>query len=91
MSVLESMAFAKPVVGGRIGGIPEQIRDKVDGILFEPGNVQALADVLDDLALNPQKAKEMGLNARQRLREKYSLCKHTESLLALYQEILTEK
>lgn len=91
MSVLESMAFAKPVVGGRIGGIPEQIRDKIDGILFEPGNVQALADVLDDLALNPQKAREMGLNARQRLREKYSLRKHTESLLALYREIVIEK
>ncbi|NKI73639.1 glycosyltransferase family 4 protein [Dickeya sp. CFBP 2040] len=91
MSVLESMAFAKPVVGGRIGGIPEQIRDNIDGILFEPGNVQALADVLDDLAVNPQKAREMGLNARQRLSEKYSLHTHTASLLALYQEIISEK
>ncbi|ACT08362.1 glycosyl transferase group 1 [Dickeya chrysanthemi Ech1591] len=91
MSVLESMAFAKPVVGGRIGGIPEQIRDNIDGVLFEPGNVQALADVLDDLALNPQKAQKMGLSARQRLSEKYSLDKHTASLLALYQEIINEK
>ncbi|QIZ52547.1 glycosyltransferase family 1 protein [Dickeya zeae] len=91
MSVLESMAFAKPVVGGRIGGIPEQIRDKVDGILFEPGNVQALAEVLDYLALNPQQAKEMGRNARQRLSEKYSLNKHTAALLALYQEIISKK
>ncbi|QYM97382.1 glycosyltransferase family 4 protein [Dickeya ananatis] len=91
MSVLESMAFAKPVVGGRIGGIPEQIRDKVDGILFEPGNVQVLAEVLDYLALNPQQAKEMGRNARQRLSEKYSLNKHTAALLALYQEIISKK
>ncbi|UCZ76679.1 glycosyltransferase family 4 protein [Dickeya zeae] len=91
MSVLESMAFAKPVVGGRIGGIPEQIRDKVDGILFEPGNVQALAEILDYLALNPQQAKEMGRNARQRLSEKYSLNKHTAALLALYQEIISKK
>ncbi|WP_407320873.1 glycosyltransferase family 4 protein [Dickeya ananatis] len=91
MSVLESMAFAKPVVGGRIGGIPEQIRDKVDGILFEPGNVQVLAGVLDYLALNPQQAKEMGRNARQRLSEKYSLNKHTAALLALYQEIISKK
>ncbi|MGM3224252.1 glycosyltransferase family 4 protein [Dickeya zeae] len=91
MSVLESMAFAKPVVGGRIGGIPEQIRDKVDGILFEPGNVQALAEILDYLALNPQQAKDMGRNARQRLSEKYSLNKHTAALLALYQEIISKK
>ena len=64
--MLEAMSFARPIVGSRIGGIPEQIRDGVDGALFEPGNAQALADILDDLAVNPEKAKHMGLNANER-------------------------
>ncbi len=37
MSVLEAMSFAKPVIGSRIGGIPEQIRDGIDGVLLNPG------------------------------------------------------
>ncbi|VTP62745.1 Glycosyl transferases group 1 [Leclercia adecarboxylata] len=48
------------VVGARIGGIPEQIRHGVEGLLFEPGNAQDLADALDVMAENPAQAHEMG-------------------------------
>lgn len=89
MSVLEAMAFARPVVGARIGGIPEQVRHGVEGLLFEPGNVQDLADALDRMAENPAQAREMGLKARERLCQKYSLRKHMESLQALYTELLS--
>ncbi len=91
MSVLEAKSFAKPVIGSRIGGIPEQIRDNVDGRLFEPGNIEALSQILDELAGDPEKAQQMGLNARTYLCEKYSLNKHIESLLALYQTLLGNK
>ncbi|SUW63319.1 Glycogen synthase [Buttiauxella agrestis] len=90
MSVLEAMSFARPVIGARIGGIPEQIRDGVDGVLFEPGNVEELASVLDDFAQSPEKAHLMGRNARERLCEKYALRKHMDTLLNLYQELLSK-
>ena len=90
MSVLEAMSFARPVIGARIGGIPEQIRDGVDGVLFEPGNVEELASVLDDFAQRPEKAHLMGRNARERLCEKYALRKHMDTLLNLYQELLSK-
>ncbi|HAW0828342.1 TPA: glycosyltransferase family 4 protein, partial [Escherichia coli] len=89
MSVLEAMSFAKPVIGSRIGGIPEQIRDGIDGVLFEPGNVQDLANAMDYMIDSPEKARVMGLSARERLREKYTLQKHMETLTALYKEILS--
>ncbi|EHV6038162.1 glycosyltransferase family 4 protein [Escherichia coli] len=89
MSVLEAMSFAKPVIGSRIGGIPEQIRDGIDGVLFEPGNVQDLANAMDYMIDSPEKAHVMGLSARERLREKYTLQKHMETLTALYKEILS--
>ncbi len=69
MSVLEAMAFGRPVIGGNIGGIPEQIRDGVDGYLVEPGNSDALAQLMDKLAADPELARRMGINARQRLEE----------------------
>ena len=90
MSVLEAMSFARPIVGSRIGGIPEQIRDGIDGALFEPGNAQQLADILDDLAINPAKAQRMGLNAHDRLCGKYAMRDHVQALLSLYQELLSK-
>ncbi|HCE9041093.1 TPA: glycosyltransferase family 4 protein, partial [Klebsiella michiganensis] len=91
MSVLEAMAFGRPVVGGNIGGIPEQIRDGIDGYLVEPGDADALARIMDSLAANPQQAREMGINARQRLEEKYDLARHMQVLQELYQQLVGEE
>ncbi len=41
--VIEAMALGRPVIGSRIGGTPEQIEDRVTGLLFEPGDDQDLA------------------------------------------------
>ncbi|EPQ5902330.1 glycosyltransferase family 4 protein, partial [Klebsiella oxytoca] len=90
MSVLEAMAFGRPVVGGNIGGIPEQIRDGIDGYLVEPGDADALARIMDSLAANPQQAREMGINARQRLEDKYDLARHMQVLQELYQQLVGE-
>lgn len=89
MSVLEAMSFAKPVVGGNIGGIPEQIRDRQEGRLFEPGNAEQLAGILDELAQNPDGARALGERARQRLENKYSLRVHMDALIALYHKLLS--
>ena len=89
MAVLEAMSFAKPVIGARIGGIPEQIRDGIEGILFEPGNAQELAKAMDTLVDDPDKARVMGLRGRARLSEKYALSKHMDTLQALYKELLS--
>ncbi|MDN6088956.1 MAG: glycosyltransferase family 4 protein, partial [Enterobacterales bacterium] len=89
MSVLEAMSFAKPVVGGNIGGIPEQIRDRQEGRLFEPGNAEQLAGILDELAQNPDDARALGERARQRLENKYSLRVHMDALIALYHKLLS--
>ncbi|MGF1906868.1 glycosyltransferase family 4 protein [Aliivibrio salmonicida] len=88
MSVLEAMSYSKPVIASRIGGLPEQIRDGVDGYLFEAGNAQALADKLDVLAASLSASAEMGKNARQRFLSKYTLTKHKTDLLNLYNELL---
>ena len=89
MAILEAMSLGKPVIGSRIGGIPEQIRDGIEGILFEPGNAQELANAMDALANSQEKARNMGLHGRARLSEKYALSKHMDTLQALYKELLS--
>ena len=45
--VLEAFAAGVPVIGSRLGGIAEMVRDGVDGVLFQPGDPAALAIALE--------------------------------------------
>ncbi len=48
--VLEAAAFSLPVVGSRLGAIPEFVHEGVNGLLFEPGSPESLAEVITRLA-----------------------------------------
>lgn len=91
MVVLESMALGKPVIGAKIGGIPEQIDDGKTGYLFEAGNIRDLALKMDLLARDKKLRREMGRNARAKLEKKYSLDDHNKKLVSLYKELLGAK
>ena len=88
MSVLEAMAYGKPVVGSRMGGIPELVEDGVTGLLFEAGNVNELTSVLDRLMSSTELRKQMGKAARQRVETEFSLDKHNAGLLKIYKSVL---
>ena len=88
MSILESMAIGKPVVGARIGGIPELIEDGQDGLLFESKNALDLADKLRYLIAKPEQCKQMGLNARRKMETSYNAEFHYQNILDVYDSIL---
>ena len=84
LSVLEPMACATPVVASAIGGIPELVRDGVDGLLVEPGSAASLAAALRAVAADPEKARKMGAAARERIGVEFSPRHHVEMLLHTY-------
>lgn len=88
MSILESMAMGKPVVGARIGGIPELIDDGQDGLLFDSGDALDLAEKLSYLLANPGRCKEMGFNARRKMESKYDAGIHYQKILDVYRRVL---
>ncbi len=88
MSVLEAMAYGKPVVGSRMGGIPELVEDGKTGLLFDAGNVNELTFVLDRLMSSAELRKQMGMAARQRVETSFSLDMHNAGLIEIYQSIL---
>ncbi|MGR5464378.1 glycosyltransferase family 4 protein [Photobacterium damselae] len=90
MSVLEAMSYGKPVIGANIGGIPEQILDGETGYLFKSGDANDLASKMQALADNSELVTDMGLKARSRLLEKYSLDVHKRELIKLYQSLLSK-
>lgn len=89
MSVLESMAMGKPVIGARIGGIPELINHSEDGLLFESGNTDDLADKIARLAIDHKQCQEMGRMAREKVVTNYSPEVHYQKVMNVYQRLLT--
>ncbi|TCJ17941.1 glycosyltransferase family 1 protein [Parasulfuritortus cantonensis] len=88
MSVLEAMAYGKPVVGSRIGGIPELVADGETGLLFEPGNKDDLAAAMARLMGAPELRRQLGQAARKRVEEEFSLAKHNAGLMNVYKSVL---
>jgi glycosyltransferase involved in cell wall biosynthesis len=64
LKVLESMAAGVPVVGSRVGQLPELIRDGETGVLCEPGDPAAVAQALAALAADPALRRRIGARAR---------------------------
>lgn len=88
MSVIESLACGTPVIGARIGGIPEQIIDGWNGLLFEPGNATELAQKIQCLLDQPGLAGEMGRNGRERVEEINNPETHYAQTMAVYERLL---
>lgn len=63
---IESLAVGTPVLGSRVGGIPEIVRDKVDGFLFTPGDPHDLAQKIQLFFSKENDQQQMRINARQR-------------------------
>jgi glycosyltransferase involved in cell wall biosynthesis len=91
VSVIEALAGRRPVVATRVGGVPDVIRDGIDGFLVEPGDVDALAERLGRLAADPALAARMGEAGRERVLERYSVERLVGDVDALYRKLLAEK
>jgi glycosyltransferase involved in cell wall biosynthesis len=87
MAVLESMAAARPVIASRVGGIPEQVRDGVEGILVPPRDAEALATAMLRVAGDRELAGRLGRAGRQRALERFTPAVHLQGLLKAYRRI----
>ena len=60
LALLEAMATGKPVIGSRVGGIPEIVQDGKNGLLVEPNNIDHLAGAIRELVENDEARSTMG-------------------------------
>lgn len=87
LAVLEGGASGKAVIGSDLAGIPELIEEGVTGLLFPPGNAEALADRMAELAADPGRRREMGLAGRRRVETNYDIKDHNRRILEIYQAL----
>lgn len=87
MVIYESLRNATPVIGSKIGGIPELIEEDYNGFLFEAGNVDELKEILRKLIFNPSKLMKLEQGAFESVK-KYSMEKHIIKLENIYNELI---
>jgi glycosyltransferase involved in cell wall biosynthesis len=91
MAVLEAFSQGKPVLGSRLGGITELIRDGETGYLFQPGNPDDLREKMRFLLRDRPKAFEMGQKGRMWVKSERNPETYYEHLLTIYQKVGVEK
>jgi glycosyltransferase involved in cell wall biosynthesis len=83
-ALIEAMATALPVVATRVGGIPEVVRDGVNGRLVAPDDPDALADAVCALMGDPAAAAALGRAARRDVERHYTIDRMVERFEQLY-------
>ena len=88
VSLMESYALGKPVIGADIGGIPELIREGETGVTFTSGSVDLLADRLRRFAESPDsRLVDMGRQGRMWMEQNFTTSHYLNRVLGLYREL----
>jgi glycosyltransferase involved in cell wall biosynthesis len=91
VSVIEALAAARPAVATRVGGVPDVVRDGVDGFLVDVGDAEALAERLAELAADPERRARMGAAGRERVLERYAVERLVDDVDRLYRSLLAAR
>jgi glycosyltransferase involved in cell wall biosynthesis len=89
--LLEAMSMEKPVVGTRVGGIPDLIDQGLNGYLVSPGNQKELASAILKILNDRDLAVKMGQAGRRKMTARFSAESMVRSIEALYIELLKRK
>ncbi len=86
-SVVENLLLSKPVLGARIGGIPELVIDNETGRLFRSGDEADLSAKIMEMLAVPEKLREWGENARRHTMDMVSFERYGEALAPIFGRI----
>jgi glycosyltransferase involved in cell wall biosynthesis len=82
--IAEAMAFGKPVIATRVGGIPELVDEGKTGFLVDRGDVKAAAERLQTLLEDGELRKTLGSAGSQKTAERFNLQTNVQELIGVY-------
>ncbi|MGH8001008.1 MAG: glycosyltransferase family 4 protein, partial [Brasilonema sp.] len=85
--LLESMACRTPVICTDVGGMPEIVRDGITGFVVPPNNPGAIRERINWLLDNPEKAYQMGQQARNQVLKEFTWDSIAERCLEAYGQV----
>lgn len=89
--ILEAMAFSIPVIATNVGGNPEIITDKINGLLVPSKNADALADAIQFLASQPEMRRKLGSSGYKTVLNEFSFYRRTLKIQDLYLKLISNK
>lgn len=87
-SILETMEIGKPIIGSKIGGIPELIQDGINGFTYEHNDVTKLTNILMKLFGNDETVKQFSKNSKQIFIQNYSAEAYYNKLMTVYNKYI---
>lgn len=91
VSLIQAAAAGVPIVASRAGGMPEIVRDGVNGLLVAPGDVTDLTLKISELIADPDKSLEMGVAGQRLVRNEFSVAAMAAGNAAVYRRVLARR
>ncbi|MGE5106259.1 MAG: glycosyltransferase family 4 protein [Sphingobacteriales bacterium] len=88
LSILEAMRAGVAMIATRVGGIPDMIEEKKEGLLISPNDSNELAQKLELLISQPQVGLELGSNATKKFKSNYTLNQFHKGLADIFDDVL---
>ena len=86
--VIEAMAMGRPIIAPNHGGAAEMIRHDETGLLFDPGDMQSLANAIEKLCCSKSLRVKLGENARSAALKSFAVEDHVRHIQSIYQKFL---
>ncbi len=86
--VIEAMAMGRPIIAPNHGGAAEMILHDETGLLFDPGDIQSLANAIEKLCCSKSLRVKLGENARSVALKSFAVEDHVRHIQNIYQQLL---
>lgn len=87
MSILEAMSYGYPILASNVAGIPEMVEHGVNGLLFNPGDLDVIEEYLKKLCGDEDLRDMMGLNSKQLVHDRFRTDLILNKLVDIYKQI----
>ncbi|MGH9604283.1 MAG: N-acetyl-alpha-D-glucosaminyl L-malate synthase BshA [Terracidiphilus sp.] len=91
LAALEAMACMVPSIATRVGGVPELVDDGVTGLLYEPGDIDAMAAGALELLSNRQRLEEMREAGRRAAKKRFCASLVVPQYVRYYEQVLVSR
>lgn len=87
-AAIEAFALGKSVIGARIGGIPELVKDNITGVTFNSGDVDDLVEKISLVTKDNRRLKKWAKSARDTAEKEYSADVYYDKLISIYKDVI---